>query len=440
MHPQGLIGLAALVAIAFALSTDRTRIPWRLVAAGLALQLVLAPLLLIVPGTSDAFALIARFVAGVIDRTQAGISFVFGPALADPAAGPWGFVFALHVLPVIIFFASLMAVLYHLGLIQLIIRALAALLRSTLRVTGAEALAMAANVFVGQTEAPLTVKPLIPKMTTAQLMTLMTGGFATIAGSVLAGYVLFLGADDPADRALFTKHLLTASVLSAPAAFVFARLIIPESQTPPADDARLSWDDGDQHPTNILDAAAAGATQGLKLALNVAAMLIAFLALLALVNWPLETLSQWGPVADFRDTRSLPPFTLEYLLGLALAPLAWTLGVAWSDAPLVGSLLGQKIFLTEFVAYANLGELSHSAIDPDTGAEIPPALSARSAQIAAYALCGFANVGSIAIQIGGLSAIAPARRHDFARLAPRAMIAGALASFTTAATASLFIS
>lgn len=432
----GLIGIVVMVSLALAISTDRRHVPWRLVVSGVLLQFVLAFFLLVVPGTSDVFGAIAEFVVGMLGRADAGIAFVFGDHLVydNPDTAPWGFIFAVKVLPIIIFFASLMAVLYYIGLMQRIIAALAWLLRKTMGVTGAEALATAANVFVGQTEAPLTVKPLIERMTRAQLMTLMVGGFATVAGSVLAAYIGFLGRGDPVASALFTKHLLTASVLSAPAALVMARIIIPEHESPPEEEhTRLSWTEGEEL-SNVFDAAASGATQGLKLALNVAAMLIAFLALLALINWPLEAISVWKPVAAWRAANGIPVLRLEVILGWILAPLAWTLGVGWHDATHVGSLLGQKIFLTELVAYGHLGQMLHPA-DPAT----PIPISERSAEIATYALCGFANFGSIAIQIGGLSAIAPGRRHDFARLALRAMIGGALASWQTAAIASLFI-
>ena len=430
----GLVGVMAMVLIALAISTDRRHVPWKLVGAGILLQFVMAFFLLVVPGTSDVFGAIATFVVGVLARADAGIAFVFGNLVLydNPETAPWGFIFAVRVLPIIIFFASLMAVLYYIGVMQRLIGGLAWLLRKTMGVTGAEALAMAANVFVGQTEAPLTVKPLIERMTRAQLMTLMVGGFATVAGSVLAAYVGLLGRGDPVAAALFTKHLLSASVLSAPAALVMSRILIPERETPPAElHTHLSWNEGETL-SNVFDAAASGATQGLKLALNVAAMLIAFLALLALINWPLEALSGWQPIADWRIAHGIPVIRLEVLLGWALSPLAWTLGVGWHDAPSVGSLMGQKIFLTELVAYGRLGEMLH----PGAG---PVPISERSAEIATYALCGFANFGSIAIQIGGLSAIAPGRRHDFAQLALRAMIGGALASWQTAAIASVFI-
>ncbi|MEO1130609.1 MAG: nucleoside transporter C-terminal domain-containing protein [Planctomycetota bacterium] len=431
MQLIGLLGVLVMIGLAALASENRSRIPWRLVAAGVAVQAGLAAVLLALPVISDGFTWLARAVTGVIDRAAAGISFIFGPELGDPN-GPMGVVFAIHVLPVIIFFASLMAVLYHVGVMQRLIAALAWLMRRTLGVTGAEAMAMAANVFVGQTEAPLTVKPLIDRMTRAQLMTLMVGGFATIAGSVFAAYVQMLGGEDPAERIAFARHLITASVMSAPAAFVMARILVPEIATPP-DEHLAGLGVTHDRDSNVLDAAAAGATDGLKLALNVGAMLIAFLSLLALVNWPLELLSGLGPIEAWREAHGIPVLSLEVILGWLLAPLAWCLGVPWAEAQLVGSLLGQKVLVTEFVAFANLGDALH----PGDGAA--PLLSERSGQIAAYALCGFANFGSIAIQIGGLSAIAPGRRKDFAALALRAMLGGALASWMTASIAGVFI-
>lgn len=433
---QALLGIVVLIGMAWLCSENRVRTPWRLVVTGVALQFALALLMLKAPYVSDAFEWFARLVTGVIAQSQAGIAFVFGEDLARGASSSLGFVFAFQVLPIIIFFAALMGVLYHARVMQVLISGLAFLLRSTLGVTGAEALCMAANVFVGQTEAPLTVKPLIERMTRAQLMTLMTGGFATIAGSVLGAYTGMLGGDDPERTVLFAKHLITASVISAPAAFVMARLLVPETEAPPSEHVRdIGEEAGDGRATNVIEAAAMGATDGLRLALNVGAMLIAFLSLLALLNWPLREASLWVwegllgvPEAPFGQVVSLPVLSLEGVLGWALSPLAWLLGVDWQDAGVVGSLLGQKLLVTEFVAYGGL----QTAIQDAT-------ISDRAAQISAYALCGFANFGSLAIQIGGLSAIAPGRRSDFASLALRAMIGGAMASFMTACVAGLLI-
>jgi CNT family concentrative nucleoside transporter len=432
MHPTGLLGVALFLALAWLLSENRARFPWRIVVGGVALQVVIALLLLKTPGVLDLFEGFAWVVNGVITQADAGIEFVFGPNLADPS-GPWGMIFAVRVLPVIIYFAALMAVLYHLGLMQRIVAAFAWVLRRTLGVTGAEALAMAANIFVGQTEAPLCIRPFLSKLTRAQWATLMVGGFATIAGSVLAAYVTVLaGVGEGAAplRVEFIKHLLTASVMSAPAAFVIARLIVPETESPPDEDVHSA--PVGQDATNVLDAAAHGATDGLKLALNVGAMLIAFLGLLALVNWPLREIGRIEAVDAWLAARNIEDLGLETILGWCFTPVAWAMGVAWNDCAQFGSLLGQKLILTEFVAYLSLADMLHA----EGGATI----SARSARIATYALCGFANFASIAIQIGGLTALAPDRRADIVSLSLKAMLGGAMASWMTASIAGVFIS
>lgn len=426
----GIIGVVVMLVLAWALSSHRRGISVRLILSGIALQVVLAFLLLDFPPVVAVFDGIATIVNRVIGFADAGIAFVFGPALMDPK-GPWGFVFAFKVLPTIIFFASLMGVLYHLGIMQRVVAAAAWVMRRSMGVTGPEALAVAANIFVGQTEAPLCVKPFVPRMTSSQLMALMVGGFATIAGSVLAAYVAMLGGDDPVQRELFIKHLLTASVMSAPAAFVIAKIMMPETETPEDERAYLARDLTDTR--NVLDAAASGATDGLRLALNVGAMLIAFVALLALLNWPLGAFGDWQPVAAWRQSHGIEPLTIQYLLGVLFKPLAFTMGVPWEDCRQFGSLMGEKIVATELIAFQSLSEMMHAK-------QAEQALSFRSAQIAAYALCGFANLPSIAIQIGGLTGIAPNRRQDFARLGLRAMCGGALASWMTASIAGMFIS
>ncbi|MBX3323226.1 MAG: hypothetical protein KF757_09580 [Phycisphaeraceae bacterium] len=428
---QGFIGIGVLIAIAWMLGPRRKSLDWKLIAGGLSLQVAAALLMLRVPITADAMQYLAFGIAGVIGRADAGISFVFG-SLGD-TSGSWGFIFAVRVLSIIIFFASLMGVLYYLGVMPRVIAAFAWVLRRTLGVTGAEATAMASNVFVGQTEAPLCIKPLLDTMTRAQLMTLMVGGFATIAGSVLAGFVMFLAPAAAADadqatqaaaaavRAEWIRHLLTASVMSAPAAFVMARLLVPETDTPP--DEHVAALKPLDPPANLFDAAAIGATDGLRLALNVAAMLIAFVSLIALIDWPLRALGEWAPIAQALDARGVDELSMKVIFGWLLAPLAWTMGVPWAECTFFGSLLGEKIVVTEFIAYLSL------ASDINTES---PVLSPRSARMAAYALCGFANFASIGIQIGGLSALAPGRRRDFVQLALRAMIGGAMASWMTA--------
>lgn len=423
----GILGVLALILMALAISEDRSRFPWRVVIGGVLLQVAVAILLLKTPGVATVFDLIARGINGVIVQADAGIAFVFGDKLAT-AQEPLGFVFAVKVLPVIIFFAALMSVLYHLGVMQRVVKGLAWLLKGALGVSGAEALAMAANVFVGQTEAPLCIKPYLARMTRAQMATVMTGGFATIAGSVMAAYVGILGGQDDALRLLYIKHLLTASLMSAPAAFVMARIIVPERETPsPEGDTSFEA----APAANLFDAAALGATDGLKLAANVGAMLIAFTALLSLLNWPLRELSAWGPVNNWLTTSGMGTLTLEGLVGWVLTPVTWLIGVPWEDAAAAGKLQGQRLIVNEFYAYATLGDMMQG--------EGGPKISDRGAQIMTYALCGFANFASIGIQIGGLSAIAPSQRRTIVTLAFKAMLAGALACWMTAAVASLVI-
>ncbi len=409
--PHGLLGVLALLALALLLSENRKAVSWRLVVAGCALQFVIAALCLKVPGVVDVFDALARGFTKIISFADEGTRFLFGNA-AD-ASQPWGFIFAIKVLPIIIFFAAFMSVLYHLRIMQVIVAGVAWVLRKTLGVTGVEALSASANIFVGQTEAPLTVKPYLSRMTRSQIMAVMVGGFATIAGSVMAAYVGMLGGDNDESRVLFAKHLLTASVMSAPAGLVMAKIMLPETESPPDENLASLLSQKSEH-VNIIDAAAAGATDGLKLALNVAAMLAAFVALIALLNWPLSAID--------------PRLSFQNILGTLLQPLAWSLGIPWSDTKAFGALLGTQIVATEFKAYVDL-----------TGHIQQQTMSARSTQIATYALCGFANLASIAIQIGGLSALAPDRRADFVRLAPKAMLAGAFACWMTAAWASVLI-
>lgn len=424
----GLLGVAVFVGIAWLISFDRRRVPWKLVGVGVLVQVAIAALAISFPPVVAAVNLLSGVVTGVIDSGRAGIEFLFGPALADDN-GPWGWVFAIRALPIIVYFAALSAVLYHFGIMQRIIAGLAWVLRRTMGVTGAEALVTAANVFIGQTEAPFVVKPLLSRLTRAQLMLLMVGGFATMAGSVLAAYVGLLGGGDEAASRMATRNLLLASVMSAPAAVVMARIVVPETGSPP-EEAPECMDQGER-ATNVFEAATIGATDGLKLALNVAAMLVAFVSIVALLNWPLAWVSGLEGVAAWREARGLPVFSVEWALGAVLSPLAFVMGVPWGEADTVGSLMGQKVMLTEFIAYDSLRQAIHA---PEGSL-----LSSRSTAIATFALCGFANVASIGIQIGGIAALAPERRSELARLAPRAMIAGALASWMTAAIAGLFI-
>jgi CNT family concentrative nucleoside transporter len=422
--PIGLLGVAVILALGWALSADRSRIRFRTVVMGLLLQFTLAALLLWVPPVVAAFNLLAAGVTQVIGFADRGTEFIFGKA-AD-ASGAWGFIFAVKVLPIIIFFASLMSVLYHLGAMQRVVAGVAWIIRGALGVSGTEALSAAANIFVGQTEAPLTVKPFIAGMTRSQIMCIMVGGFATIAGSVMAAYISMVGGDDPAARIEVAKHFMTASVMSAPAGIVMAKIMLPETERVPQEslDALRTMP---RTTVNVMDAAAEGATDGLRLALNVAAMLVAFVSLIAMLNWPIAALSELEPVASWRASLGLPVFTFQNLLGYVFTPLAWCLGTG-SDAGKVGSLMGQQVIATEFVAYVDLAQSIKDG-----------SISARGSAIATYALCGFANLPSIAIQIGGLSAMAPERRGDFAAIGLRAMMAGALACWMTGAIAGLFL-
>ena len=422
--PTGLLGILVILTIGWLLCRHRAHIRVRTVALGLALQVTLAFLLLRFPPVVAAFTLFATGVTRVIGFADSGTEFVFGKA-AD-ASQAWGFIFAVKVLPIIIFFASFMAVLYHLGIMQRVVAALAWVIRRTLGISGAEALSSAANIFLGQTEAPLTVRPLIAGMTRSQIMCIMVGGFATIAGSVMAAYITMVGGADEAMRIEVAKHFMTASVMSAPAGIVMAKLMLPETETV-QHESLGALRELPRTTVNVMDAAAEGATDGLKLALNVAAMLVAFVSLLAMLNWPLAAISEWPAVAQWRASHALPVFTFQNLLGHIFTPLAWCLGTG-ADAQKVGSLMGQQIICTEFVAYVDLA----AAVKEGT-------ISTRGQHIATYALCGFANLPSIAIQIGGLSALAPERRGDFAQLGLRAMIAGALACWMTGAVAGLFL-
>ena len=424
----GILGVVAILFIGWLCSTNRRAINRRTIIVGVAIQFAVAFLLLRFPPIAALFTLFARAVTRVISFADEGTRFIFGNA-AD-ASGAWGFIFVVQVLPVIIFFASLMAVLYHLGVMQRVVAVLASIIQRALGITGSEALSAAANIFLGQTEAPLTVKPFIAGMTRSQIMCIMVGGFATIAGSVMAAYIVLIGGQDESARVVVATHFMTASVMSAFAGIVMAKLMLPETEIPRKESI------ADLHTlprttANVMDAAAEGATDGLKLALNVAAMLVAFVALIALLNWPLAALSEvnvdWLPIAQWRQSMGIPVLSFQNILGVVLQPLAWLMG-AGAEARTVGSLMGEQVIATEFVAYVALAnQVKAHTISP------------RAETIATYALCGFANLPSIAIQIGGLSAMAPSRRADFAKIAPRAMVAGALACWMTGAIAGVLV-
>jgi CNT family concentrative nucleoside transporter len=406
----GIFGLAVLLGIAVAFSDGRRTIDWRMVLSGIALQLLFAVVVIMVPGGRQFFEALSSVFVRVISFSLDGAAFVFG-SLADQSS--LGFIFAFQVLPTIIFFASLMAVLYHLGIMQKIVQSMAWVMFKVLRISGAESLSVAANVFVGQTEAPLVVRPYIARMTDSELLTMMIGGMATIAGGVLAAYISMLGGTDEAMRIFYAKHLLSASIMAAPATIVIAKILKPETQESlTRGEVKLHVE---KTATNVIEAAANGAADGWRLALNVGAMLLAFIALIAMIDYPLNWL---GEITGF-ESQTGRALSLSTILGFALSPLAWVIGVPWADAVTVGGLIGEKVVTNEFVAYAHLKEIQAT-------------LSPKAVLVSTYALCGFANFSSIAIQIGGIGGLAPERRPDLARFGLRAVLGGTLATMMTA--------
>ena len=424
IYLRALIGILVLLSLAWAMSSNRRRFPWRVVIWGMGLQIALAGLILGTGVGVEALEAVKDFVVRLIQVNSRGTQMVFGSDLPARTGPEFIFAFATSGLIVIIFFSALMAVLYHLGIMQVIIWLLARIMSAIMGVSGAEAMAMAANVFAGQTEAPLVVKPYLAKMTMSELNALMTGGFATVAGSVLAVYIGVVGPDIGA-------HLLTASLLSAPAAFVIAKIIRPEVDEPQTGrNVKLRFD---RSAHNLIEAAANGTQDGLKLWLNVIAMLIAFTALIELLNWPLGSL---GEAAFGMEAGAL---SVSSIFGWVLAPLAWCIGVNnWHDCQLVGGLIGTKLAINELVAFFDLGALlgpiNEAGAHPESKFADP-----RSAKLVAYSMCGFANFASIGIQLGGITPLAPDRKTDLTRLAMRAMLGGALASSCTAAVAGMFM-
>ena len=401
----GILGIVVLLAIAFALSNNRKQINMRIIGWGLGLQAIFAIFILKTPIGGPLFGFLDKTIRKLISFSDAGSDFLFKSFVPDVGYHVAMVNFAFRALPTIIFFSSLMAVLYHFGIIQMFVKWIAKAMQKTMGTSGSETLSVSANIFVGQTEAPLIVRPFIQQMTKSELMAVMTGGFATVAGGVLAIYVMWL-TDIPG----IAGHLLAASVMSAPGALVVAKIIYPETESSETiGDLKINIE---QKSTNAMEALGDGATSGLKLAANVAAMLVAFVSLVAMINYLL----------GFAGT------SMESILGFIFKPLAWTMGVPWSEAGTLGTLMGKKIVFTELIAYGDLKELM------STGA-----ITDRTAIIASYALCGFANFGSIGIQLGGIGGMAPERKKDLAKLVTKAMVGGALASWLTATIAGLLI-
>ena len=402
---KGILGILTLLAIAYAMSNNRNRISFRTIYWGLGLQFIFAVFILKTPIGKPIFSFLDKIITKLISFSDAGSDFLFKSYVADVGVHPSLLNFAFRLLPTIIFFSSLMAVLYHFGIIQKIVKLIAKLMQKTMHTSGAETLSVSANIFVGQTEAPLMVRPFISQMTKSELMVVMVGGFATVAGGVLAIYVKWLS-DIPG----IAGHLLAASVMSAPAALVISKIIYPEIEN-----SNTSGDiniEIENTSSNAMEALGDGASDGLKLAANVGAMLVAFISIVALLNYI------FGIVGT----------SIEQILSIIFKPLAWTMGIPWSEAGYVGSLMGEKIVFTELIAFGDL----QSMISKNQ-------LSERSVIIASYALCGFANFGSIGIQLGGIGGIAPQRKKELAKLITKAMIGGALASWLTASVAGILI-
>ena len=403
----GFLGLLVILAVAWLCSNNKRAIKLRLIAWGLGLQFCFA-LLVLKTDFGKVFQTIGRGVNAMLDFSEAGTSFLFGPQLGTKA-GPYGVIFAFQVLPIIIFIASFFSILYYLGVMQWMVRAMAVAMQKVMGVSGAESLNVAASIFMGQTEAPLTIKPFLAGLTESELFVVMTAGMAHVSGSTMAAYVKVAGVS--------ITHLLTAVIMTAPATIMLAKIFIPETQKP-VTAGRVDIQ-VEKTAVNVIDAAAQGAGDGLHLALNVGGMLIAFLALIAMLNGILG----WAHALPLMGW--LPP-SLQQIFGVLLAPVAWVMGVPWKDASAIGNLLGTRLVTNEFVAFLALGPMKGT-------------LEPRSFVIATYALCGFANFSSIAIQIGGIGALAPSRKSDLARLGLRAVAAGSMANFMSACIAGMLL-
>jgi CNT family concentrative nucleoside transporter len=423
---RGVFGLAVIVLVAFIFSSDKKRIDWRLVGIGILLQLVFGILITKVPIVASGFALLSQGFVKFLSFSRDGAAFIFG----DLAGDNFGFIFAFQVLPTIIFFSTVSAGLYYLGILQKVVFGIAWVMARTMRLSGPESLSAAGNIFLGQTEAPLLVRPFIPDMTRSELMCLMTGGMATIAGGVLAGYVAFLGGDSLEEQSRFAAYLLGASIMNAPAAIVMSKIFVPEINK---ENVKQKLEVNEESlGVNLIDAMSIGASDGLKLALNVGAMLLAFIAVIAALNFILMGLiGEYTGLNTFvinSTSGQFKGFSLEYLFGQIFRVFAWVIGVEWADTLQIGSLLGQKTVINEFVAYLSLSEMKEMGT-----------LSPKSIVIATYALCGFSNFSSIAIQLGGISIIAPNQQGNLSRLGLRALLAASLACLMTATIAgSLF--
>jgi CNT family concentrative nucleoside transporter len=425
---RGVLGLAVVLAIAFAFSSHRKRINWKTVGIGLGLQLLLAVGVLKVAAVQWFFNLLGGFFNSILEFTLAGSTFIFG-GLMDLENPNIGYVFAFQILPTIIFFSALTSVLYYLGIIQKVVKGLAWLLSRSLGISGPESLSISGNIFLGQTEAPLLIKAYLEKMNRSEILLVMVGGMATVAGGVLAAYIGFLGGNDPQLRLEFARHLIAASVMAAPGAIVISKMLQP--QTEPVDsEIRVT---ADKIGSNVLDAISNGTTEGLKLAVNVGAMLLVFVAFIAMINGFLGWVGDWSTLNGYIASNSAyEGLSLEAILGALFAPLMWLIGVEGSDIMMMGQLLGIKLAASEFVGYIQLAELKDVASVTHLGYQ-------KSVIMATYMLCGFANFASIGIQIGGIGSLAPGQRKTLSEFGLTAVLGGTLASLLSATIAGMIL-
>lgn len=421
---RGIIGIAVVILIAFLFSEKKSKIPWKIVGIGLFFQIVLAFLILNPFGVSFleyfrlGFQLLGKMFVAILDFSKAGADFLFGSFLDTEKHG---FLFAFQVLPTIIFFSALTSLLFYMGLIQKIVYYFALIMTKVLNLSGAESLSVAGNIFLGQTESPLMIKAYLAKMSRSELLLVMTGGMATLAGGVLAAYIAFLGGDDPIERLIFAKHLLAASFMAAPGAVIISKILIPQTQEIDSN-VEVSKE---KIGSNVLDAISNGTVEGLKLAVNVASMLLVFIAFLAMGNFILLKIGSFtglnSLIYDFSNGQ-FSELSLQVILGYIFAPLMWLLGVCSEDITIVGRLIGEKLIMTEFIGYISLGDLKSAGSFTQE----------KSITMATYMLCGFANFASIGIQIGGIGSLAPSKRKLLSELGMKALLAGTLASLLSA--------
>jgi len=415
---KGILGMVVLLLIGFLFSKDRKNIPWKTVVIGLFIQIVLAIGVLYVPFIRTTFEFFGQIFVKILDFTKAGSEFLLGDLMN---VEKYGFIFLFQVLPTIIFFSALTSLLFYWGIIQKVVYALAWVFTKALKISGAEALSVAGNIFLGQTESPLMIKAYLEKMSKSEILLVMTGGMATLAGGVLAAYIALLGGNDPQLRLEFAKHLLAASVMAAPAAIIFSKMLIP----PTEEINKVIEVSQDKIGSNTLDAISNGTTEGVKLAVNVGAMLLAFIAFIAMFNFIVGKIGQWTILNELIAAGTNGRYnelSLQFILGYTFAPLMWLIGVSAADVVTVGRLLGEKLILTEFIGYISLAELKATGVFSDP----------KSIIMATYILCGFANFSSIGIQIGGIGALAPGRRVLLSKLGMHALIGGTLASLMSA--------